>query len=78
MSWLRRKNMGKSYYGIFRMEFKGELQYRAKAISGVITQVFWDFFKYFFIEPFLVRAQSMDFLLHKWPHTFGLDRHLSL
>ena len=30
-----------SYFGIFRMNFKGELQYRAKAISGVVTQVFW-------------------------------------
>lgn len=30
-----------SYFGLFKMTFKGELQYRAKAISGVITQVFW-------------------------------------
>lgn len=30
-----------SYFGIFKMNFKGELQYRAKAISGVVTQVFW-------------------------------------
>lgn len=33
--------MGKSYFGIFKMEFKGELQYRAKAISGIATQFFW-------------------------------------
>ena len=30
-----------SYFGLFKMSFKGELQYRAKAISGVVTQVFW-------------------------------------
>ena len=30
-----------SYFGIFKMSFKGELQYRAKAISGVATQFFW-------------------------------------
>lgn len=29
------------YFGIFKMQFKGELQYRAKAISGVLTQFFW-------------------------------------
>lgn len=30
-----------SYFGIFKMNFKGELQYRVKALSGVVTQVFW-------------------------------------
>ena len=30
-----------SYFGIFKMNFKGELQYRAKALSGVVTQIFW-------------------------------------
>lgn len=30
-----------SYIGIFKMQFKGELQYRAKALSGVTTQFFW-------------------------------------
>jgi len=30
-----------SYVGLFKMSFKGELQYRAKALSGVVTQVFW-------------------------------------
>ena len=30
-----------SYFGIFKMNFKGELQYRTKAISGAVTQVFW-------------------------------------
>ena len=30
-----------SYLGLFKMTFKGELQYRAKALSGIITQVFW-------------------------------------
>lgn len=31
----------KPYIGMFKMSFKGELQYRAKAISGVLTQFFW-------------------------------------
>ena len=30
-----------SYTGLFKMTFKGELQYRAKAISGITTQFFW-------------------------------------
>ena len=30
-----------SYSGLFKMTFKGELQYRAKALSGMITQFFW-------------------------------------
>lgn len=30
-----------SYKGLFKMTFKGELQYRAKAISGITTQFFW-------------------------------------
>jgi len=31
----------KPYFGMFKMSFKGELQYRAKAFSGVLTQFFW-------------------------------------
>lgn len=31
----------KSYFGIFKIQFKSELQYRGKAISGIITQFFW-------------------------------------
>jgi len=30
-----------SYLSLFKMQFKGELQYRGKAISGIITQFFW-------------------------------------
>ena len=30
-----------SYRGLFKMTFKGELQYRAKALSGITTQFFW-------------------------------------
>lgn len=30
-----------SYRGLFKMTFKGQLQYRAKAISGITTQFFW-------------------------------------
>lgn len=31
----------RSYFGLFKMTFKGELQYRAKALSGIVTQIFW-------------------------------------
>ena len=31
----------KSYLGMFKMSFKGELQYRARAFSGILTQFFW-------------------------------------
>lgn len=31
----------KSYLGIFKMSFKGQLQYRFAAISGIFTQIFW-------------------------------------
>lgn len=30
-----------SYLGLFKMQFMGELQYRAKAWSGIATQFFW-------------------------------------
>lgn len=30
-----------SYIGIFKTHFKGELQYRARAFSGLLTQAFW-------------------------------------
>lgn len=30
-----------SYRGLFKMSFKGELQYQAKALSGITTQFFW-------------------------------------
>lgn len=30
-----------SYIGMFKMQFKSEMQYRGKAFSGVITQFFW-------------------------------------
>ena len=31
----------RSYKGFFKMTFKGEIQYRAKAFSGIATQFFW-------------------------------------
>lgn len=30
-----------SYLGVFKMQFKSEMQYRAKAFSGILTQFFW-------------------------------------
>lgn len=41
------------YFGIFKMQFKGELQYRAKAISGFITQFFWGIMYIFLYSAFM-------------------------
>lgn len=43
----------KSYVGFFKMAFKGELQYRAKAISGVVTQLFWGFMYVYLYTAFM-------------------------
>ncbi len=53
----------KSYYGIFKMEFKGELQYRAKAISGITTQIFWGFLLIYLYTAFMNSNSSNDFTL---------------
>ncbi len=45
--------MNKSYLGIFKMEFKGELQYRNKAISGIFTQFFWGLLQIYLYVAFL-------------------------
>ena len=45
--------MLKSYIGIFKMEFKGELQYRAKAISGIATQFFWGLLQIYLYMAFM-------------------------
>ena len=42
-----------SYIGLFKMTFKGELQYRAKAISGVVTQLFWGFMYIYLYTSFM-------------------------
>ena len=42
-----------SYFGLFKMTFKGELQYRVKAISGVITQFFWGLMYIFLFTAFM-------------------------
>lgn len=44
-----------SYFGIFKMNFKGELQYRAKAISGVTTQIFWGLMYIYLYTAFMGR-----------------------
>ena len=43
----------RSYFGLFKMTFKGELQYRAKAISGVTTQLFWGLMYVYLYTAFL-------------------------
>lgn len=43
----------KSYLGFFKMSFKGELQYRAKAISGIVTQLFWGFMYVYLYTAFM-------------------------
>lgn len=42
-----------SYFGIFKMNFKGELQYRAKALSGVATQIFWGLMYIYLYSAFM-------------------------
>ncbi len=49
----------KSYFGIFKMQFKGQLQYRAKAISGLTTQFFWGLFKIYLYLAFMIN-QAVD------------------
>lgn len=43
----------KSYLGLFKMTFKGELQYRAKALSGITTQLFWGILYVFLYTAFM-------------------------
>lgn len=45
--------MKTSYMGIFKMQFKGELQYRGKAISGIITQFFWGILYVYLFTAFM-------------------------
>lgn len=42
-----------SYIGIFKMQFKGELQYRAKALSGIVTQFFWGLMYIYLYSAFM-------------------------
>lgn len=48
-----------SYLGIFKMQFKGELHYRAKAISGVVTQFFWGLMYIYLYTAFMGKG-GMD------------------
>ena len=43
----------RSYLGIFKMNFKSEIQYRAKAISGMATQIFWAFMYIYLYTAFM-------------------------
>ena len=45
-----------SYFGIFKMQFKGELHYRAKAFSGVLTQVFFGLMYIYLFTAFMGRG----------------------
>lgn len=42
-----------SYLGIFKMQFKSEMQYRAKAFSGIITQFFWGIMYIYLYRAFM-------------------------
>lgn len=55
--------MGKSYFGIFKMEFKGELQYRAKALSGIATQIFWGLLQIYLYTAFMDSGSVDGFTL---------------
>ena len=43
----------KSYLGIFKTHFKGELQYRARAFAGLFTQGFWGIMYVFLYTAFM-------------------------
>ncbi len=45
-----------SYLGIFKMHFKGEMHYRAKALSGVVTQFFWGLMYIYLYSAFMGRG----------------------
>lgn len=48
-----------AYVGILKMQFKSELQYRTKALSGLLTQIFWGFLRISLFTAFLTSA-SID------------------
>ncbi len=48
-----------SYRGLFKMTFKGELQYRAKALSGLTTQFFWGIM-YVYLYTAFMGGQIID------------------
>lgn len=54
-----------SYFGLFKMSFKGELQYRAKAISGVVTQVFWGLMYIYLYTAFMGGKIIEDFSINQ-------------
>lgn len=54
-----------SYFGIFKMQFKGELQYRAKAFSGVLTQFFWGLMYICLYSAFLKNGTVNGFTLEQ-------------
>lgn len=43
----------RAYFGLFKMTFKGEIQYRAKALSGICTQLFWGFMYVYLYTAFM-------------------------
>ena len=48
-----------SYRGLFKMTFKGELQYRAKALSGITTQFFWGLL-YIYLYTAFMKGNIID------------------
>jgi len=48
-----------SYRGLFKMTFKGELQYRAKALSGITTQFFWGLL-YIYLYTAFMKGDTID------------------
>ena len=51
--------MKNTYVSIFKMQFKGELQYRAKAISGIATQFFWGIM-YIYLYMAFMSSDTID------------------
>lgn len=54
-----------SYFGMFKMSFKNELQYRAKAISGIFTQFFWGLMYISLYTAFMKKDLPNGFTLHQ-------------
>lgn len=52
-----------SYTGLFKMSFKGELQYKAKALSGIVTQIFWGLLYIYLYTAFMGGKIIEDFSL---------------
>lgn len=54
-------NKLKVYYSVFRIRMINSLQYRASALAGMVTQVFWGFMLLMIFEAFYKSGPAQDF-----------------